>query len=1538
MSRSDQFMYVKALYDFIPESPDDLPFVKGDKNWWKGRFPDSTKIGYFPSCVVEFHDPYNSQNPPIKISKTAQKLKNLMHIEQQKMLSSINLTSPSSFQNFALDSEEKFDSEIHNLQNQLLNLANNEKQILKNETDPEMIPFQVNILVKDRSSSSNPDSAKINSSLFPDIPQPLNSFSNLNNPLQNIEPLDNISSQDFPQQNQNSIRNNFKKSEKSFNYSFDKNSFSINNNFPISSQPTNNNPTPIIDRRDSKIFNIVTSERSPERKSSSNSSLSTQIESAADDYVRKYMEDYRSEIDLTPRIPSSEKKLHMFEDDKNPEKLNILNSTSISIDHIDAEKSNTSLNQSNNNNSNKITSEIPSVVNDFSTVKPLPSPKGNFNHSDSKSKEIPVPQNILNNAICAEPSVLDKNPDDNSHSNFKTDSSNNELLINPSQIQPISSRPIKNSNHLFRQYLLDSGLLNISQTKSKPKEPIPLNSAKIMPDKNESTQGYSQNARSSLPTPPKDLNSKTISSNISIKSAESAESLGLVYKPLPTDKNHSISSIPSSNSSHENLSILDNYSDSDSEIFNYSSSHDELDQLSQTEPSPTVESATNSGPRTFPSTATAFRLKGPRDMNSVSANEKEYSSTPEAITPHDVTNSIINSMDGGKKPQNFQNDLTAQSFPSPSPTISTQNSYQTQIIDNPAKYNNYAKALPPIPVRLKSPLLDNPAIQDLHISYPIENGFVIPETNKSHQYINPVPRLTSTQRPPLPNLPSLPPPSKPIENIQNNSEPESLFHQGPENRVKTVPLNDIYDSNTIQLRSIHTFNHNLGAKPPSERPVSERKTLQTKDVPNLQPHNHLSYANNQLNNTAKINTLTGGGAFPNKFNHLSSPSVNYGNNSDIRAAAKMFTPSPFDIGFERDCYPENTINTPPIVDEDNIPIIDKDNTEQPQNVFGIDLGSIKIGYPFEKSTLTQVTDPDLAKPIPQKVEPLYILSLSSPVILSGFKPSKIENTNWDSVDQAIRLLNTKNVRNSIETVALVHLKRQFGPDPARLARAIYIWITTYVQLDTAIPEDSKPTDIKLHLNELPDKVFESRLSRGPGFAYLFYEMSKLVGLDCQVVHGTLKLPAPHPDSLLWGPVSPLYPNHAWNAICIDGEYRFIDAACASISHPLNLLACRDDNFFLTPPKNLIFTHFPFESKSQFLNPVISWPLFWQLPYVRPSFFHDRVNILKMASSHLMVKNGELVSLVMSLGSKQLSCYVEVEMFDDNSIKASTETLRYPKPSSKHHALAQSMNYGDKRMTKAHIGVNSSYSRGAVKIYTGIKPFFLPKDKQIELLTYMASFSSSEYPSDETSNMNTSFDKNSSSIGGKFFKRIRSASISSSSRSSFKLGQSKNSESSKKYFGKHKRISSETKLKPGEVLNSPFVLGAPNSVTYNLSCVLPLYHLGNPSFHESVLTNHFCEFDFYIKSPTSRIVDLGTQVDFHLLAGFNHGSIRHKKNIITKHYKMQLKSPSLHTTKFVFQPRDQSYTLQHTVRELGNWEIQCHSDTDGWVPIVMYQCT
>ncbi|RCH83562.1 cytokinesis protein 3, partial [Rhizopus stolonifer] len=216
-----------------------------------------------------------------------------------------------------------------------------------------------------------------------------------------------------------------------------------------------------------------------------------------------------------------------------------------------------------------------------------------------------------------------------------------------------------------------------------------------------------------------------------------------------------------------------------------------------------------------------------------------------------------------------------------------------------------------------------------------------------------------------------------------------------------------------------------------------------------------------------------------------------------------------------------------------------------------------------------------------------------------------------------------------------------------------------------------------HFRESPEKVLGKRTCQSAfGMAHLFTDMAIAAGFeDTQVVYGYLKG--------CYREEQPLPINHAWCAVNIEGEYRFIDCWMASPFHPHNDNKM-EPHWFLTEPLDMIMTHLPEKRKEQHLSRSITHHAFFSVPYVRNVFFWHKMFVIDYIT-HQSEEDGIIYISIQML--PETSCYVEIEA--ENGIVA--------------RGLAQCFkDENEDRLCKIKAVLPIGHTQGWLKIYAGPK--------------------------------------------------------------------------------------------------------------------------------------------------------------------------------------------------------------------------------------------
>lgn len=179
---------------------------------------------------------------------------------------------------------------------------------------------------------------------------------------------------------------------------------------------------------------------------------------------------------------------------------------------------------------------------------------------------------------------------------------------------------------------------------------------------------------------------------------------------------------------------------------------------------------------------------------------------------------------------------------------------------------------------------------------------------------------------------------------------------------------------------------------------------------------------------------------------------------------------------------------------------------------------------------------------------------------------------------------------------LISYLTQVAQNDTEKARVIYRWIADRIEYD-----------VDAYLAHRLDKkdaaeVLKSRTSVCNGYATLFETLGREAGLEIVSIIGYAKgykHPAGHAFDA---------PNHAWNAIKIDGQWRLLDSTWgAGHVEGEKYLKALSEAYFLAPPEQLMFSHFPLEHAWQLQStPRLSKSEFELLPSVETTLFHTGI--------------------------------------------------------------------------------------------------------------------------------------------------------------------------------------------------------------------------------------------------------------------------------------------------------------------------------------------
>lgn len=303
-------------------------------------------------------------------------------------------------------------------------------------------------------------------------------------------------------------------------------------------------------------------------------------------------------------------------------------------------------------------------------------------------------------------------------------------------------------------------------------------------------------------------------------------------------------------------------------------------------------------------------------------------------------------------------------------------------------------------------------------------------------------------------------------------------------------------------------------------------------------------------------------------------------------------------------------------------------------------------------------------------------------------PTDFRTVNLQLVDKSARFVNSLPPMTNPTSLAQGYVCRPYRSDVQRL-RAIFTWVSEKVAWEEDFEGEVDPR-----------RVIQMRRGCAEEVAVLVMEMCSAMGLHADVVRGFLKAPGEAIDL-----DSNPRPNHWWNAVIVDNEWRTIDCSLASPTNPKRTQyssagpQVAEFGWFLARPMEICYTHVPSHLEQQHICPLIAPDILLALPCACPPYFKNNIQLLDYDTSLINIEDLELVHIQFTV-PPEIECHAEVitRTYDrdaDGDFFESGDTTTTP-------ALAQAewVN-GQKRYTVKAL-LPGDEGQGTLKVYAGAR--------------------------------------------------------------------------------------------------------------------------------------------------------------------------------------------------------------------------------------------
>ena len=302
------------------------------------------------------------------------------------------------------------------------------------------------------------------------------------------------------------------------------------------------------------------------------------------------------------------------------------------------------------------------------------------------------------------------------------------------------------------------------------------------------------------------------------------------------------------------------------------------------------------------------------------------------------------------------------------------------------------------------------------------------------------------------------------------------------------------------------------------------------------------------------------------------------------------------------------------------------------------------------------------------------------------EPADFNMPNLALVEKSTRFL--QNVPQMINAAALAqsYICRPHRSDVQR-ARAIFTWVAERITWEEDFEGE---VDTR--------RVVQTKRGCSEEIAVLVCDMCNAVGLHAEIVRGYLKAPGEvlDIDSLS-------HPNHWWNAVIVDGEWRIMDCSLAGPTNPRRSAYSSASSqvaeawYFLARPMEVCYTHIPILPEQQYIVPPVPHEVLIALPCACPTYFRNNVEPSNFDTSMLHLENLEMTHLYINV-PEDVECVAEAEARGyahdlDGDCFESGDVV-------KKKAIAQPEWVGGRKRFTIKALLPGDEGRGVLKIYAG----------------------------------------------------------------------------------------------------------------------------------------------------------------------------------------------------------------------------------------------
>jgi transglutaminase/protease-like cytokinesis protein 3 len=223
-------------------------------------------------------------------------------------------------------------------------------------------------------------------------------------------------------------------------------------------------------------------------------------------------------------------------------------------------------------------------------------------------------------------------------------------------------------------------------------------------------------------------------------------------------------------------------------------------------------------------------------------------------------------------------------------------------------------------------------------------------------------------------------------------------------------------------------------------------------------------------------------------------------------------------------------------------------------------------------------------------------------------------------------------------------------------RAIFSWITQHISYNTSVFSSKRQVSSPKYVSEPEDtsewksanemtarKVLNKRTALCDGYAKLFKVLCDYAGLRSEVITGYARG--------FRGGGDRFRSNHSWNAVLIDSVWKLLDVTWASgfINYADQFVQQLDETYFLTPPQQFIYDHYPEDLHWTLMDNPPTISEFRRTPYKCKSFSKYSIGSYAPSNGIIEADIGDTVQIELDVKNLIKDKAIAPDPFFDSSI-------------------------------------------------------------------------------------------------------------------------------------------------------------------------------------------------------------------------------------------------------------------------------------------------